>query len=81
MSRIDTGNAKPFGLTARFIFGVVASILVPPFVMLAVAPMLLVLAPVALIAIPFMLSAFATEVREVPAAPRRVRELRHAHMH
>jgi hypothetical protein len=81
MSRIDTGNAKSFGLTARFLFGIVASVMVPPFVMLAVAPMLLVLAPVAFVAIPFMLSAFATEVREVPASPRRVRALQHAHLH
>jgi hypothetical protein len=48
-------------------------VLVPPFVMLAIAPMLLVLAPVALIAIPFMLSAFAGEAREVAVQPRRVR--------
>ena len=78
MSRTDTYNTRPFGITTRFVIGTVAAILLPPFVMLAVAPMLLVLAPVALIAIPFMLSAFAGEAREVAAPARRlsVRALR-----
>ena len=76
MSRNDTYSTKPFGITTRFVIGTVASILVPPFVMLAIAPMLLVLAPVALIAIPFMLSAFAPEAREVTVAPR-LAALRH----
>jgi hypothetical protein len=76
MSRMDSYNTKPFGITTRFVIGTVATILVPPFVMLAVAPMLLVLAPVALIAIPFMLSAFAGEAREVVAVPRRLHALR-----
>jgi hypothetical protein len=40
--------------------------------------MLLVLAPVALIAIPFMLSAFAGEAREVVVTPKRLRALRPA---
>jgi hypothetical protein len=78
MSRMDTYRTKPFGITARFVIGTVATILVPPFVMLAIAPMLLMLAPVALIAIPFMLSAFAGEAREVVAVPRRLREFRPA---
>jgi hypothetical protein len=78
MSRKDSYNAKPFGLTARFIMGIIAAIMIPPFVVLAIAPMLLVLVPVALIAIPFMLSAFAGEAREVTVAPRRLAALRHA---
>jgi hypothetical protein len=49
-------------------------------VILAIAPMLLILAPVALVAIPFMLSAFATEALEVPVMPRRLGALRHAHI-
>jgi hypothetical protein len=76
MSGNDTYKTKPFGMTARFIFGVVAAIMVPPFVVLAIAPMVLVLVPVALIAIPFMLSAFAGEAREVVAPPLRLRALR-----
>jgi hypothetical protein len=78
MSRNDTYSTRPFGITMRFVIGTVAAVLLPPFVVLAVAPMLLVLAPVALIAIPFMLSAFAGEAREVAAPPRRlsVRALR-----
>lgn len=77
MSGIDTYKTKPFGMTARFMIGVVAAILVPPFVVLAIAPMLLVLVPVALVAIPFMLSAFAGEALEVVAPPRRLHALRH----
>jgi hypothetical protein len=76
MSGIDPYNNKPFGMTARFVIGTVAAIMLPPFVVLAVAPMLLVLVPVALVAIPFMLSAFAGQAREVVAPPRRLRALR-----
>jgi len=76
MSRIDTQSASPFGFVARFIVATIAAILVPPFVLLAIAPMLLVLAPVALCAIPFMLSAFAGEAREVRIAPRRLQVFR-----
>jgi hypothetical protein len=81
MSRIDTGHARPLSITMRFIIGVFAAILVPPFVLVAVAPLLFFLIPCAFVAIPFMLSAFAGEVREVPAAPRRVRALSHATSH
>ena len=77
MSGSDTYNTKPFGMTARFLIGTMASILVPPFIVLAVAPMVLVLVPVAIVAIPFMLSAFAGEAREVVAPPHRLRALRH----
>ena len=78
MSGIDSEENKPFGFGVRFAIGTVAAILVPPFVVLAIAPMVLVLIPVALVAIPFMLSAFASEAREVVAPPRRLRALRHA---
>jgi uncharacterized protein involved in cysteine biosynthesis len=50
-------------LIRMFIVGV-AVLLVPPFVMVAVAPMVLVLIPVALLAIPFMLGAFQKEGHE-----------------
>lgn len=58
--------------TLRFILGALAAVLVPPFVIAALAPVLLFLAPVALIAMPFMLSAFAPEAKEVreSMAPR-----------
>jgi hypothetical protein len=61
---------------ARFAIGIVAVVLIPPFVALAIVPLLLVLTPVAFIAIPFMLSAFAGEARDVVAAPKRLRALR-----
>lgn len=70
---------RPLGIFVRAVIGTVALIMVPPFVVLAIAPMLLVLAPVALVAIPFMISAFAGEAREVQPSPRRVRALSHAH--
>jgi hypothetical protein len=70
---------RPLSILMRVTVATIAAIMVPPFVMLAIAPMLLVLAPVALVAIPFMLSAFAGEAREVQPIPRRLRALRHAH--
>jgi len=76
MSRIATRNARAFVFALRAGIATIAAILVPPFVMLAIAPMLLIVAPVALIAIPFMLSAFAPEAREVTVAPR-LAALRH----
>jgi hypothetical protein len=78
MSRIEE-EKRPFGIVLRVLFGTISVVMVPPFVMLAVAPMLLMLAPVALVAIPFILAAFAGEAREVAPLPRRVRELQHAH--
>lgn len=70
---------RPLSIFLRAVIGTIALIMVPPFVVLAIAPMLLVLAPVALVAIPFMISAFAGEAREVQPATRRVRALAHAH--
>jgi hypothetical protein len=78
MSRIEE-EKRPIGIWLRVISGAIAVVMVPPFVVLAIAPMLLMLAPVALVAIPFMLSAFAGEAREVQPLPRRIRALRHAH--
>jgi hypothetical protein len=70
---------RPLGTFLRALIATIALIMVPPFIALAIAPMVLVLAPVALVAIPFMLSAFAVEAREVQPAPRAVRALSHAH--
>jgi hypothetical protein len=70
---------RPLGIVVRVVIGTVALIMVPPFVVLAMAPILLMLSPVALVAIPFMISAFAGEAREVQPTPRRVRALAHAH--
>jgi hypothetical protein len=78
MSRIEE-EKRPFGIVLRVLFATISLVMVPPFVMLAVAPMLLMLAPVALVAIPFILAAFAGEAREVTPLPHRVRELQHAH--
>jgi hypothetical protein len=78
MSRNATNNTRAFGFMVRAVVGTIAAIIIPPFVMLAIAPMLLVLVPVALVAIPFMLSAFAGEAREVRIVPRRLPALRPA---
>jgi hypothetical protein len=77
MSRIEE-EKRPFGIVLRVLFATIATVMVPPFVILAVAPMVLMLAPVALVAIPFILAAFAGEAREVQPLPRRVRELQPA---
>lgn len=78
MSRIEE-EKRPFGIVLRVLFATISVVMVPPFVMLAVAPMLLMLAPVALVAIPFLVAAFAGEAREVAPLPRRARQLHHAH--
>jgi hypothetical protein len=79
MSRIGTKRRiGPFAIMVRLFAGCIAAVLLPPFVMLAVAPMVLFMIPLALFAIPFMVSAFAGEAREMPAmVPRRVPALRH----
>ena len=79
MARIQV-QKRPFSLGMKMVFYCIAGVLLPPFVVLAIAPMVLMLLPVALIAIPFVLSAFAGEAREVqPMSQGRVRELQHAH--
>jgi len=77
MSRIEE-EKKPFGVVLRTTFAVITVVMVPPFVMLAVAPMLLMLAPVAIVAIPFVVAAFAGQAREVQPLPRRLPALKHA---
>ena len=61
-------DKQPFGVLVRMLAGGFALVAVPPFVLLAVAPMLLFLAPVVLLAIPFMVVAFAGAASE--AKPR-----------
>ena len=55
MSRIEE-EKRPFGIVMRVIFATITVMMVPPFVMLAVAPMLLMLAPVAIVGIPFVVA-------------------------
>jgi hypothetical protein len=57
---------------ARALFTWTTVVLVPPFVALAVAPMLLVLAPLALIALPFMVAAFFTGAADNHMETRRI---------
>jgi hypothetical protein len=78
MSRIEE-EKRPFGIVLRVLFATISIVMVPPFVMLAVAPMLLMLAPVALVAIPFLVAAFAGQALEVAPLPRRARAFQHAH--
>lgn len=51
-------------MVLRACVGLMALVLIPPFVVLAVVPMLLLLLPVAFVALPFMLCAFAGEACE-----------------
>ena len=78
MARIQV-RKRPFGIGMKMVFACIAGVLLPPFVMLAIAPMVLFMIPVAICGIPFVISAFAGEAREVQPMPRRVRALRHAH--
>lgn len=73
-----TVRITPAGFAARTFVVFVASVLIPPFVILAIAPMVLFMVPIAIVGIPFVLSAFAGEAREVSVAPKRVPALRHA---
>jgi hypothetical protein len=59
MAPVETNKSKPLALLTRFAIGVAAAVLIPAFVVLAVAPMLLALTPVAFLALPFMVLAFA----------------------
>jgi hypothetical protein len=65
-------------LLLRVFLGAVALVAVPPFVLLALVPMLLMLAPVALVAIPFMVCAFAGEASEARASSQRSRAPLHS---
>ena len=70
---------RPVGVVVlRACVAVMAMVLIPPFVVLAIAPMLLLLLPVAFVVLPFMLCAFAGEAGEVPSVSR-LRSLRPAH--
>ncbi len=77
MSRIEE-EKRPLAIWLRVLFATITAVMVPPFVVLAIAPMLLMLAPVAIVAIPFVVAAFAGEAREVQPLPRRVPALKHA---
>jgi hypothetical protein len=72
-SRIER---RPLGVFARVAIGTVAALLVPPFILLAVAPVMLVLMPVAFVAIPFLLVAFGREAGDAVNARRAPHRLR-----
>jgi len=71
-------HVTPRVFAARTFVVFLASILIPPFVILAIAPMLLFMVPVAIVGIPFVIFSFVGEAREVVTAPKRVPALRHA---
>ncbi|HKU44339.1 MAG TPA: hypothetical protein VJR89_39540 [Polyangiales bacterium] len=78
MSRI-VEDKRPMGWWPRALFAALAFVMVPPFVVLAVAPMLLMLLPVAFVGIPFLVGAFANEAIDLQPEPKRVRALQQAH--
>jgi hypothetical protein len=79
--QVDRG---PIAILARIFIhtlaAAVAPLLVLTFLLLAVAPMLLMLLPAALVGIPFLVWAFAFEITEVPRA-RPTGALRPAYSH
>lgn len=58
MMHIDVDEQNLVRGTSRVAAAVAALLLLPPFIALAVAPMLLLLVPVAIVGIPFMIPAF-----------------------
>lgn len=77
MSRIEE-EKRPLGIALRVLFATVAGIMIPPFVVLAIAPMVLFMVPIAIVGIPFVVAAFVGEASEVSPLPRRVRALQPA---
>lgn len=59
MNRDETGTRRSRGIF-RVAVTIVTALLLPPFLLLAVAPMMLLLAPVALIGIPFIVPALVS---------------------
>lgn len=71
MSPITQQTAhRSFGAPAKIALSVVAALLVPPFVLMVIVPVLFYLVPVAVVALPFVASALLGEVREVGRTPR-----------
>ena len=71
-------NTLPPLKPARIATVLLTAILLPPFVVLAIAPMLLMLVPVAFVAIPFMIPAFFGAAHSSQAECQRVRAWRGA---
>lgn len=68
---VNRERDRPVGVVVlRACVGLMALVLIPPFVVLVVAPLLLMLLPVAFVALPFMLCAFAGESCDVPSVTR-----------
>ncbi|HEX2678715.1 MAG TPA: hypothetical protein VHM19_18810 [Polyangiales bacterium] len=72
---------RPPSVTAKIVASLTAAVMLPPFVILAVAPMVLMMIPVAICGIPFLLAAFAPEATDVVAPRYSVRVLRPAVIH
>lgn len=69
MSALESIHPRPWGVLRRLCWTLALLVSVPPFIVLAVLPMLLLLAPVALIGLPFVICAFVPMARsEQPLA-------------
>jgi hypothetical protein len=60
MNQEEVSGSSRLGGALRWVTTIVAVLLLPPFIALAVFPMLLLLAPVALIGVPFIIPALLT---------------------
>ena len=75
---INTHDAHNLGRPGRVAATIAGLILLPPFMMLALAPMMLFMLPVAVVAIPFMIPAFFSGSLEARAEIQRRVSLRPA---
>lgn len=61
---------RSFGAPAKIALSIAAAVLLPPFVLVVLVPVLFYLVPVAVVALPFVASALLGEVSEVGKTPR-----------
>jgi hypothetical protein len=71
MALSETPDRNSFASAGRVFAAIVGLILLLPFTLLALAPMLLFLVPVAIVGIPFMIPAFVTGLAAIRGESRR----------
>jgi fatty acid desaturase len=65
-----TNPPRARGKLFKVTMGVIAAIMLPPFAMLAIAPMLLFMLPVFIVGLPFVLGGFVTVALPTPREQR-----------
>jgi hypothetical protein len=76
MALSETPDRTSFASTGRVFATAAGLVLLLPFTLLALAPMLLFLVPVAIVGIPFMIPAFVTGMAAFRSESRRMRSTR-----